>query len=210
MAIRFKAELVGGFGPRHFAGDSRRHLASAVRAGVGAATIGLKTQIRDQIQGVGLGVPLSNAIGSKLFPAKGKETLHPAGSVFPRGKLAYAIFDALNQGAPIRARNSRYLAVPTRNAWIGGRGGHRPTPEEFARRTGVDLFVVEAHKRRNVLLLMGRRYRGRVKGGAKESLVYFILVPVVRPGPRLTFDLFARRWADRIPDLIDRATPGFE
>lgn len=207
MAIRLSGSLVGGFGPRHFAFETRRTLAKSVRAGVEAATLGLKTQMRDEVVGVGLGVGLANAVGHKIYPegARGAEdTLHPAGMVFPRGKLASRIFEALNEGKAIRARNARYLALPTRNAWLGGQGGKRPSPEEFTRRTGIRLFSVES-KRRGVLLLMGRKRRGKVKGS--QSVVYFILVPMVRPGPRLSFEAMAQRWANRIPDFIERATP---
>lgn len=203
--IRFKADLVGGLGPRHFTTETRKFLAGAIRAGVEAATIGLKTQFRDQIQGVGLGTRLSNAVGSAMYPRDRKATLHPAGEVYPRGKLAAKIFDALNEGVPIRARNTRYLAIPTRAAWLGGQGGKRPTPREFVRRTGIHLFATES-RRPGVLLLRGRKMRERVKG-QRTTVVYFILVPQVRPGPHLTFDAFAKQWADRIPSFIERASP---
>jgi hypothetical protein len=130
--------------------------------------------------------------------------------VHPRGKLAAEIFDALNVGAPIRARNKRYLAVPTPAAFFGGRGGKRLSPEDFERRAGIKLHVVKS-KKPGVLLLMGearRGLRGRMRGTARDrQLVYFVLVPQVRPGPRLNFEAAARRWADRIPALIERATP---
>lgn len=201
-----KAELVGGFGPRHFFGETRTVLAVAIRAGVAAATEGLKLDLRDEVRGRGLGNQLANAIGSKLYPTgKGRDTLHPAGIVHPRGRLATRIFDALNEGAPIRALHRRYLAVPTRNAFIGGRGGRRPSPEKFMRETGIKLRAVPSRRRSNVVLLIGPKFRGRVKGN--QDIVYFVLVPIVRPGPRLDFAHYAQRWADRIPALIERATP---
>lgn len=204
--IRMRGEWVGGLGPHHGVRRVRDTLASSIKAGVTAATNGLKEDFRAQIRDMGLGNRLANAVGSKVYPERGKSSLHPAGFVFPRGKSATDIFDALNEGAPITARNRRYLAVPTANARLGGRAGKRPTPAEFERHTGIKLRAVKA-KRSGALLLMGPRFRGRTRGSSGQDVVYFVLVRQVRPGARLTFEAFARRWSDRIPQLIDRATP---
>ncbi len=37
--------------------------------------------------------------------------------------------------------------------------------------------------------------------------VMFVLVPEIRQRRRLSFEAAARQWADRVPGLIDRATP---
>jgi len=202
--IRLKVE-VDTAAPRKFAGDLKKTWAASVRVAVEVATDSLKRDMREQILDAGLGERLANAVGSKLYPPKGKETLHPAGVVHPRGKLATEIFDALNEGVPIRARSRRYLAVPTPAARFAGRGGRRLSPAEFERRAGIELRVVKS-KKPGVLLLMGSRFRGKAKRGQKD-LVYFVLVPMVRPGARLNFDALARKWADRIPDFIERALP---
>jgi hypothetical protein len=202
--IRIKAELDTS-APRRFAGDLKKTWAGAVRVAVEVATESLKRDIRDQILDAGLGARLANAVGSKLYPDKARETLHPAGVVAPRGKLATEIFDAFNAGVPIRARNRRYLAVPTKAARFAGSGGRRLSPDEFERRSGITLRVVKS-KKSGALLLMGSRFRGKAKRGQKD-LVYYVLVPMVRPGARLNFDALARRWADRIPDFIERALP---
>lgn len=219
--IRVKAELVGGLGPKHFSAAVKRTLALSVRAGVEQATLGLKADMREQIMAAGLGQRLGNAVGSEVYPKKGTETLHPAGRVFPRGKLAEQIFDSFNTGATIRGKSGNWLAIPTRNAYLGGRGGKRPTPAEFEQRTGIRLRLAvprRSGKGRYQFLVgdsvagrqPGRKAAtaGRVKQGRKvETLIFFVLIKQTMLGRRLDFAALAQRWADRIPEFIERATP---
>jgi hypothetical protein len=218
--IRLQAQFIGG-GVRHFSGAARRTIALAVRAGVEQATVGLKGDLREQIVAAALGQRLGNAVGSDVYPKKSTETLHPAGRVFPRGKLAEEIFDSFNTGATIRGKSGNWLAIPTRNAYLGGRGGKRPSPGEFEQRTGIKLRLAvprRSGKGRYQFLVgdsVASRQPGRkaatarrVKQGRKvETLIFFVLVKQTTPGRRLDFAALAQRWADRIPGLIERATP---
>ena len=186
--------------------QERNVFADATRVAISAAADGLKLELRQQVQAAGLGERLGNAVASKVYPLNGK-SLHPAALVYPRGRLAERIFEAFNTGATIKAKNKSFIAIPTKNAWVGGKGRKRPTPAEFERHAGIKLSVIPS-KRPGVLLLAGKRYRGKVRGGSRDSLIYFVLVPEVRMGRRLAFDAIAARWAARVPDLIDRAMPG--
>src|SRR5688500_1324898 len=138
--IRLSAAFVG----LDFLGGVKRErntLADATRVAVTAAADGLKLELKQQVQAAGLGERLSNAIGSKVFPRSGK-TLHPAALVFPRGRGAERIFTAFNEGAVIKAKNKTFIAIPTRNAWVGGKGGQRLAPAEFAQRAGITLRAI--------------------------------------------------------------------
>lgn len=207
MTIRMSAGWVDGLDPRAAMKAQKEILGLATRAGVAAAAEGLKNEIRQQIEAAGLGTRLGNAVGANVYPRQGG-SVGAAGYVFPRGKKAVEIFDAFNSGTTIHGKNGNWLAIPTKNAFLGGRGGQRPTPREFEQRTGIKLRVVTPRNstRGRYQLLVGDSRRGS-RGRKSASIVFFILVPAVRLGKRLSFDALATKWASRVPDLIDAALP---
>lgn len=219
---RISGGWVGGQGVKELFKDQQSLRARAVRAGVGAAAEGLKTELRQNVEAAGLGQRLGNAIGANIYPRQESGSLAAAGYVFPRSPSAAKIFDAFNAGTPIRGKNGNWLAFPTSNAYLGGKGGRRPTPGEFEQRTGIKLrpIVPRSSKKGRYQLLVGESVHGRRsgrraatkgrlrQGRAVETLVFFVLVRETRPGRRLDFDAIAQRWADRIPELIAAATPG--
>ena len=178
--------------------------AQAVRAGVGAATEGLKNDLRSQIRAAGLGGQLGNAVGSKVYP--NGPSISAAGMVFPRGRKAEEIFTSFNDAPVIQTKSGRKLAIATRNAFLGGRGGKRPTPAQFESKTGIKLRVAPS-KKSGVSLLVGSRFGQKVRGARQETLVYFVLLPMAQNRRRLSFDSLAERWADRTPELIESAFP---
>ena len=178
----------------------------ATRAGVEAGTFGMRDEIRTQIESSGLGRGLGNAVSGEVFPRNKQETLHPAGVVKPRGKKAEQIFISFNDAPVIVTKSGRKLAIATRNAFLGGRGGHRPTPAEFERKTGIKLQVVPS-KKPGVSLLMGTDLPQRVRGRRPKYLVYFVLLPFAQNNKRLSFDAVAKKWADRVPEFIESALP---
>jgi len=199
-------KLSAGFVGLDFRGAVKRDLSiidKATIAGLTAAAEGFKLDWRQQVHRAGLGIQLGNAVGSKVFPNKGGNA---AAMVYPRGQVAERIFNAFNTGAVIRAGNGKsYLAIPTRDAWVGGKGGKRLTPAQFEQHAGIDLRLAPS-KRPGVFLLVGSRFRGKVRGGARDQLVYFILVPQVQLGRRLDVNALAARWHARIPELIEAAS----
>lgn len=207
MTIRMGAGWVDGLDPRAAMKAQKDILGLATRAGVAAAAEGLKNEIRQQIEAAGLGTRLGNAVGANVYPRQGG-SVGAAGYVFPRGKKAVEIFDSFNSGTTIRAKNGLWLAIPTKNAFLGGRGGHRPTPGEFEKATGIRLRVVKPRRsaKGRYQLLVGDSRRAS-RGRAAASVVFFILVPSVRLGKRLSFDALAEKWAARVPGLIDAALP---
>src|SRR5687768_7476820 len=109
--------------------QERNVFAAPTRVAISAAADGLKFELRPQLQAAGLGERIANAVASNVYPVSGK-SLHPAALVYPRGPLAERIFEAFNSGATIKAKNKSFIAIPTKNAWVGGKGGKRPTPAE--------------------------------------------------------------------------------
>lgn len=194
-----KAELIGG--PfSDFTRGARDTQARAVTIAVRAATNGMKVGVRGGIIRAGLGTRLANAVGSKVYPANGA-SLSAAGLVFPRGPLAERILGAFAEGVSIAAKGKRFLAIPTRHAGRAGRG-RRPSPEEI-RSQGVKLRLVPARTPGHFLLMGDLPSRTR----KDRSVVFFVLVPLVRLRKRLDGAALARRWSDAVPDLIERAMP---
>lgn len=122
-------------------GDLRRILADEVRAGeqavtraVRAETDQLKQELRVQIVSAFAGNArgIANAWRSQVFP-RGGVSLRAAGIVWTK---VPNVVDAFERGALIRARGSRFLAIPTGfNAAKGRRGrggkGMRATPAQM-------------------------------------------------------------------------------
>ncbi|WP_439580638.1 DUF6441 family protein [Elioraea sp.] len=103
----------------------------AVTRGVRAETERLKTELRQQVVSAfgARGRGIANAWRARMFPQSG-ESLGAAGIVWTK---VPSIVDAFERGATIRARGSRYLAIPTGfNAPQGRRGrGMRVTPQQM-------------------------------------------------------------------------------
>lgn len=203
MSMRITAGWIGGQGFGDWARTVRDAGSIAVQAGVSTASTELRDEIRNQISEAGLGEKLGNAVGLKLYPPGQKGSFGAAGYIFPRGRKATAIFDSFNSASVITAHKGKYLAVPTPAAGRGYRNA-KPTPEEFQQRTGIKLSFVR-FRSGSAGLVGHSRKAGKARGG---NTVYFILILQARMPRRLSFDAIARKWADRIPDLIEAASKG--
>lgn len=219
MAIRVTAELksADGRGIEGFAADCVSDLAVAVTAGVKAAAEGMKTDLRAMIEGAGLGERLPNAIRTEVYP-KGRASIHAAAFIYPRGKGAQNILEAFAQGATIRSNQGRFLAIPTEAAGAG-RFGARITPEIWEQRTGIALKFIYRRGGPSLLVADLRARAGKRGGFATPSaragktgrglttVPIFILLPQVTLAKRLDPSAVARRWSDRVPELIRRGLP---
>lgn len=181
----------------------------AVRGGVNDATLALKTTLRSQVTAVGLGQRLANTWRSNVKPKEASLTAD--GMVWT--KAAY-IMRAHAFGAVIRARNGRFLAIPTREAGVrtGGRGA-KVTPESWQRRTGRKLIFVPASGSRPALLITDaatgtftRKGAARTSRAASprapSSVVIFILLPQVRIRKKLNVEGAANAAVASIPKYI--------
>jgi hypothetical protein len=87
-----------------------RAIENAVASGTKNAGRGLKTGLRRQVTSAGLGQRLANSWRDKHYP---NENLDAASLVYSK---APQIIRAFDEGALIRAKLGRFLAIPTENA----------------------------------------------------------------------------------------------
>ncbi|MGE5770237.1 MAG: DUF6441 family protein, partial [Betaproteobacteria bacterium] len=73
----------------------------AVTEGVRTATLGLKTELRAQVTGAGLGQRLANTWRSRIYPEGGEQSLSSAGFVWSKAPNLIRLYD---EGAIIRSR----------------------------------------------------------------------------------------------------------
>lgn len=178
----------------HEALAGERAVSSAMRT----AGASLKTALRADVTGAGLGNRLANTIRSTVYPA-GQPSLNAAALVWSK---APKIVGAHERGALIRSRSGFWLAIPTAAAGRGRRGG-RITPGEWEKRNGRRLRLVYRPGRAGLLVDDGTllaRPTGRLTKGAfgpklprrfrNRTVPVFILVPQVKLAKQ--FDLASR------------------
>jgi Family of unknown function (DUF6441) len=102
-----------------------RALERATTASAKEAGRGLRTELRSQVASAGLGQRLANSWRDKHYP---NQKLDAASLVYTK---APQIIRAFDEGAVIRSRRGRFLAIPTDNAPRKGTGGRRISPPTF-------------------------------------------------------------------------------
>jgi hypothetical protein len=113
-----------------------RDLERAVAAGTRDAGRGLRTELRRQVASAGLGQRLANSCRDKHYL---NQQIDAAGLVYTKAPQIVRAFD---EGAVIRSRRGRFLAVPTENAPKKGTDGRRISPSTFPEhRFGLLRFV---------------------------------------------------------------------
>jgi Family of unknown function (DUF6441) len=125
-----------------------RDIERAVAASTRDAGRGLRTELRSQVASAGLGQRLANSWRDKHYPNR---KLDAASLVYTK---APQIIRAFDEGAVIRSRRGRFLAIPTENAPKKGTDGKRIRPSTFPehrfgplrfvpRPSGPSLLVVD-------------------------------------------------------------------
>ena len=126
-----------------------RDIERAVATGTRDAGRGLNTELRRQVASAGLGQRLANSWRDKHYL---NQQLNAASLVYTK---APQIIRAFDEGAVVRSRRGRFLAVPTENAPRKGTDGGRISPSTFPdhrfgplrfvpRSSGPSLLVVDA------------------------------------------------------------------
>jgi hypothetical protein len=192
-----------------------RDLERAVATGTRDAGRGLKTEVRRQVASAGLGPRLANSWRDRHYPNR---RLDAASIVYSK---APQIIRAFDEGAVIRSRRGRFLAIPTENAPKKGTDGRRISPSTFpehrfgplrfvGRSSGPSLLVVDglraSFSRKSGELRGFRRAtdRARQSGQGVTTVVMFLLVPQVKLPKRLDVARAAEHWASQLPALIEQ------
>ena len=192
-----------------------RDIERAVATGTRDAGRSLKTELRRQVSSTGLGQRLARSWRDKHYP---NQKLDAATLVYTK---APQIIRAFDEGAVIRSRRGRFLAIPTENAPRKGTDGRRISPSTFPehrfgplrfvpRQSGPSLLVVDglrASFRRQTGALRGFRRateRAQRSGQGLTTVVMFLLVPQVKLRKRLDVARVAERWSGQLPALIER------
>jgi hypothetical protein len=199
--------------------EELRDIERAVTAGTRDAGRGLKGELRRQVASAGLGQRLANSWRDKHYPNR---KLDAASLVYTKAPQLIRAFD---EGAVIRSRRGRFLAIPTENAPRRGTDGRRISPRTFPdhrfgplrfvpRQSGPSLLVVDglraSYSRRTGHLRGFRRAtdRARRSGQGLATVVMFLLVPQVKLRKRLDVASAAERWSGQLPGLIERQLRG--
>ena len=125
-----------------------RHVERAVAGGTREAERGLKAELRRQVASAGLGQRLANSWRDRHHP---NQKLDAASLVYTK---APQIIRAFDEGAAVRSKHGRILAIPTENAPRKGADGKRISPSTFPehrfeplrfmpRQNGPSLVVVD-------------------------------------------------------------------
>ncbi len=128
-----------------------RDIERAVAAGTREAGSGLKTELRRQVGSAGLGQRLANSWRDKLYP---NQQLDAASLVCTK---APQIIRAFDEGAVIRSRRGRFLAIPTENAPRKGTDGRRISPSTFPEHRFGPLRFVPSSNGTSLLVVDGLR-----------------------------------------------------
>jgi len=192
-----------------------RDIERAVASGTRDAGRGLRTGLRRQVASAGLGQRLANSWRDRHYP---NQKLDAASLVYTK---APQIIRAFDEGAVIRSRRGRFLAIPTENAPSKGTDGRRISPSTFPehrfgplrfvpRQSGPSLLVADglrASLSRQTGQLRGFRRATERAGRSGQDLttvVMFLLVPQVKLRKRLDVARAAERWSARLPALIEQ------
>jgi Family of unknown function (DUF6441) len=192
-----------------------RDIERAVATGTRDAGRGLRTELRRHVTSAALGQRLANSWRDKHYPNR---KLDAASLVYTK---APQIIRAFDEGAVVRSRHGRFLAIPTENAPRKGADGRRIRPSTFPehrfgplrfvpRSSGPSLLVVDglrASLSRKSGELRGFRRptdRARRSGHGLTTVVMFLLVPQVKLSKRLDVARAAERWSGQLPALVEQ------
>ena len=130
----------------------------AVTAGVRQVTDGLKTELRGQITGAGLGTRLANTWRGEVYP-KGQQSIGAAGFVWSKAPGLVRLY---GEGAVIRSKQGLFLAIPMPAAGRFGDGRRKITPGTWERIHGTRLRFVYRRGRPSLLVADGARLTRRL------------------------------------------------
>lgn len=186
---------------------------AGVLAGIEEATDLLQELQRAQIRRAGLGTGLEKGWRKKFYKNQG---LDAAGVVYHKTSKIIRAFD---RGVTIRARRTRYLAIPTEEAVrlarrrVGRFGklspanwpSNLPPLRYVPRRGGPDLLVLdEMRVSASGRITKARRTKTGRMGKGAATVVAFVLVRQVKLEKKLDIDRASEQVASQLPQMIQR------
>jgi hypothetical protein len=192
-----------------------RDLERAVAIGTRHAGRGLRTELRRQVSSAGLGQRLANSWRDKHYPNR---KLDAATLVYTKAPQIVRAFD---EGAVVRSRRGRFLAIPTENAPRKGTDGKRISPSTFPehrfgplrfvpRQSGPSFLVADglraSFSRQTGELRGFRRATDRARRSRQglTTVVMFLLLLQVKLRKRLDVARAAEHWSGQLPALIEQ------
>ena len=197
--------------------DEVRIAEQVVTQSIREAIDGLKTELRNQITGAGLGKRLANTWRGEVYP-KGQMSIKAAGLVYSR---APEVVGAHSHGATIRSKDGFWLAIPLPAAGKGPRG-KRMTPGLWEKLRGQRLRFIYRRGKPSLLVAENQRARQGQRGGFSVvsqkaqatgrglvTVPMFLLVPQVTLKKKFDIGSASRHWvstlANRIANRFDEA-----
>lgn len=212
---------------------NRDMLAKAVTYAIGLAGKGAKEDFRQDLMRTGYKAVLGNLVGNRTYPNGGKVSVGAATLIEARGDRAQTILSNFIDGAVITPKKGKYLAVPTRWNRVSGRRGqpflvspeqmiasHQSFTTRARKGTGVRIWYLRVNaaqattgKKRMQAMAGGLIKVGATAKRTRERLQIgvvpmFVLIPQTKMPRIFNASGTLQKWADAVPDLIERALPG--
>jgi hypothetical protein len=177
--------------------EEEKRIRRAVDDGVRQAGQGARADLSAHLSAADLG-GLSRAVGMAFYRSRAQK-INAAAIIYMRGRSARRAVAAMEYGAVVRAKNARFLAIPTENNRAGGRRGGRVlfTPSQL-----TDSFVRREEDGTLILYARVQHAQIRQKSGRIRDRAYVENRLMVRGRSRQTADLLA---AGAVPMFILRA-----
>jgi Family of unknown function (DUF6441) len=140
-----------------------RDIERAVSNGTRDAGRSLRTELRRQVASAGLGQRLANSWRDKHYP---NQKLDAASLVYAKAPQVIRAFD---EGAVIRSKRGRFLAIPTENAPKKGTDGKRISPSTFPEHRFGSLRFVPRPSGPSLLVADGLRAPSAARPGSSEA-----------------------------------------
>jgi hypothetical protein len=128
-----------------------RDIGRAVATGTREAGRSLRTELRRQVGSTGLGQRLANSWRDRHYPNR---NLDAASLVYTKAPQIVRAFD---EGAVVRSKRGRFLAIPTENAPRKGTDGRRISPRTFPEHRFGPLRFVPRPNGPSLLVVDGLR-----------------------------------------------------
>ncbi len=190
-----------------------QRLESASQKAVRKSAFNSKKSWGSHISGAGLGSKLPRSIRYKFYKNEGHDA---AAIVYTK---AHQILRGFDQGATLKSRTGKYIAVPTKYAPKRSER-KRVTPRNFPARLGKLIFVPARGSRPALLVVKNARKSyskkdGRFRGvraaskraiakGESETIVMFTLHKQVKMRKRTNMKMVIEREVKKLPALIDQ------